>query len=120
MGVVGRLAFDTDRSDTRIHWDTAQRLGTGSLVALSPVGDNFKSKCWVATVACRILKGGLTPGENEGPETPPRIHILWADQSTAVMDPTVMMVMIETCQGYYEAVKHGMAGLRDAAKERLV
>jgi helicase required for RNAi-mediated heterochromatin assembly 1 len=85
---------------------------------LSPSSDNFKTQCFVAIVADRSIFGGLEPdfeaGESEN--TPPRIQIFWASPDTAVIDPSVEMVMLETKSGFFESVRHALVGLQHAAE----
>lgn len=72
----------------------------------------------LATIAFRVVVGGLEPGPDEGDDTPSRIHIFWADAADAVLDPQLDMVMIESKSGFFESVRHGMAGLRAASQEQ--
>lgn len=98
-------------------WGQSTRLTAGTLVALSPSSDNFKTQCFVAVVAARYLKGGLEPDPDQGEDvnTPPRIEIFWARQQGALLDPSMDLVMLETKGGYFEQVRHAMVGLQQAA-----
>ncbi|KAJ4204604.1 hypothetical protein NW759_014825 [Fusarium solani] len=116
-GPACRISFSTERSPTQVVWSQCTRLTTGTLVALSPSRDNFKTQCYVAVVAARYLIGGLEPnpddGENEN--TPPRIEIFWSNCQDAILDPSAELVMLEAKGGYFETVRHAMVGLQHAA-----
>ncbi|CAG7563053.1 unnamed protein product [Fusarium equiseti] len=117
-GPACQVSFSTECSESRIVWHQSSRLAPGKLVALSPSSDNFKTQCFVAIVADRSILGGLEPdfeaGENDN--TPPRIQFFWASPDTAVIDPSVEMVMLETKSGFFESVRHAMVGLQHAAE----
>ena len=118
-GAACRISFSTERSLDKVNWAQSKRLTVGSLIALSPRTDNFRSQCFVAIVASRKLTGGLEPdyqaGEDE--KDPPRIEIYWADPSNAKMDPSLELVMLEARGGYFEAVRYAMTGLQHASFE---
>ncbi|KAK5999232.1 Helicase required for RNAi-mediated heterochromatin assembly 1 [Cladobotryum mycophilum] len=117
VGPACRVAFSTERSQTKVLWRQSNRLNTGTLVVLSPKSDNFRTQCIVATVASRHIVGGLEPDPESGEDenTAPRIDLSWADYSTAPVDPTVEMVMLEAKSGYFENVHHVIVGLQHAA-----
>ncbi|KAI5463927.1 P-loop containing nucleoside triphosphate hydrolase protein [Mariannaea sp. PMI_226] len=119
-GAACRVSFSTERSPTRVIWGQSSRLTPGTLVALSPSGDNFNSKCFVAVVAAKYLRGGLEPDTEAGEDenTPPRIEIFWADSNDAIIDPSIDLVMIEAKGGYYEQVRHTMIGLQHAVQDQ--
>lgn len=117
-----RISFSTERSPDKVDWRQSKRLTPGSLVVLSPRSDNFKSQCYIAVVATRNLIGGLEPDYPKGEDdnTPPRIHIYWADPAHAKMDPSLELVMLEAKDGYFEAVRFAMTGLQRASFQELV
>jgi helicase required for RNAi-mediated heterochromatin assembly 1 len=80
----------------------------GTLVAISPKSDNFRTICLVATVAQRPYREGLD-------KNPPEIDIVWADVNQSIIDPDMDLVMVEARVGYYEAVRHTLIGLQMAA-----
>ncbi|KAM4060985.1 AAA domain-containing protein [Hirsutella rhossiliensis] len=83
----------------------ADCLMPGSLVALTPRSDSFRTKCFVATVANRF----------EGVDTrPPVVELFWADEGDAVVDPTLELVMLEPKGQYFESIRHTMTGLQHA------
>ncbi|RTE74678.1 hypothetical protein BHE90_010861 [Fusarium euwallaceae] len=116
-GPACRISFSTERSPTQVVWSQCTRLTSGTLVALSPSNDNFKTQCYVAVVAARYLIGGLEPNPDDGEDenTPPRIEIFWSNYQDAILDPSVELVMLEAKGGYFETVRHAMVGLQHAA-----
>lgn len=100
-----------------MNWFQSGRLTPGTLIALSPQSDAFKTQCMLATVAARPVIGGLVPDTEVGEDelTPPRIDVFWT--STAIIDPTAEMVMVEASGGYFETVRFPMLGLQHAALE---
>ncbi|KPM43311.1 Helicase required for RNAi-mediated heterochromatin assembly 1 [Neonectria ditissima] len=116
-GAACRIGFSTERSPSKVVWAQSGRLTAGTLIALSHRSDNFRTQCFVATVAARYLKGGLEPdpeaGENEN--TPPRIDIFWENHDDVLLDPSNDLIMIEAKGGYYKAVRYAMVGLQHAA-----
>ncbi|KAK6086018.1 helicase required for RNAi-mediated heterochromatin assembly 1 [Seiridium cupressi] len=109
IGPVCRIQFSTQRAGKRIRWTTSQRLTPGTIVAISTATDNFKSICKTAVVADRPIRAGLE-------KKPPTIEILWADTTDIVIDPTQELVMIESRRGYFEAVRHTLVALQQAAR----
>ncbi|KAJ4310673.1 hypothetical protein N0V84_010854 [Fusarium piperis] len=116
-GPACRISFSTERSPTQVVWNQCTRLTAGTLIALSPSRDNFKTQCYVAVVAARYLVGGLEPNRDDGEDenTPPRIEIFWSNYQDAILDPSVELVMLEAKGGYFETVRHAMLGLQHAA-----
>lgn len=80
----------------------------GKIVALSI--DNFTTDCRVAVIAQRPFEGGLD-------QNPPVVDIIWADPDEAIINPDQELIMIESRNGYYEAVRHALRGLQQAVKE---
>ncbi|KAH7136689.1 P-loop containing nucleoside triphosphate hydrolase protein [Dactylonectria estremocensis] len=116
-GPACRISFSTERSTSKVIWSQSKRLVAGTLVALSPRSDAFKTKCFVAIVAARYLNGGLEPDPQagEGENTPPRIEIFWGNHEDAILDPSIELMMIEATGGYYEPIRHALVGLQHAA-----
>ena len=105
LGPICRIIFSTRRADRRIKWKQSKRLLPGKIIALS--NDNFNKDCRVAVVAQRPFEGGLD-------QFPPSIDIFWGDAEQAVVDPDQDLVMIESRNGFYEAVRHALTGLQQA------
>jgi helicase required for RNAi-mediated heterochromatin assembly 1 len=117
-GLASRVSFSTERSPLCVNWEQSERLTPGSIIALSPSIDNFRSQCLVAVVAARPLYGGVLPDrkKDEDENTPPRIDIFWARPiEEAVFDPNCEMVMIQAKSGYYETVRYAMLGFQHEA-----
>lgn len=62
----------------------------------------------VATVAQRPYKDGLD-------QKPPLVDIIWANPLDAVVDPELELIMVESRSGYFEAIRHTLVGLQNAA-----
>lgn len=108
MGPMCQVQFSTARSGKKIRWTQTRRLTVGTLVALSPASDGFKTICMPAIISDHRIRDGLD-------QSPPTIHFQWANPQDAVMDPTQELVMIEPRYGYFEAVRHTMVGLQHVA-----
>ncbi|PNY23393.1 Helicase required for RNAi-mediated heterochromatin assembly 1 [Tolypocladium capitatum] len=103
IGASCRLSFSTAPSQKPGR--QSERLTPGTLVALSPRSDGFRSRCVVATVA-------IQPVEDD---SPPVIELFWANDGDAIIDPTLESVMLEPKGGYFEPLRHTMVGLQHAA-----
>ncbi|KND91763.1 Helicase required for RNAi-mediated heterochromatin assembly 1 [Tolypocladium ophioglossoides CBS 100239] len=97
IGAACRISFSTAPGSQ------SDRLTPGTLVALSPRSDNFRSKCMVATIAL-----------NDG-DSSPVVELFWANEGDAIIDPTLELVMLEPKGGYFEPLRHTMVGLQHAA-----
>ncbi|ODA84192.1 hypothetical protein RJ55_02710 [Drechmeria coniospora] len=97
-----RVSFSTDNDDSEMLGTAPERLLPGTLVALTPRADGFRTKCLVATVAACSDSGSA-------------VELTWALDTDAVMDPTTIFVMLEPKHGYFEANRHIMLGLQHAA-----
>ena len=84
----------------------------GSLVVLTPKGDNLQTKCIVATVAARPLENVLL--------SPPEIDIFFARPEEFEFDPQQEYVMIEDRTAYFEASRHTLRALQKLNQERFV
>lgn len=103
-----------------MNWGQSERLTPGTLVALSPSSDSFKTRCIPAIIAARPLIGGLEPDVEAGEDkyTPPRVDVFWDNENA--IDPTIELVMVEASGGYFETVRYPMLGLQHAALESCV
>ncbi|KAI1372519.1 P-loop containing nucleoside triphosphate hydrolase protein [Hypoxylon crocopeplum] len=108
LGPMCQVQFSTERSGKKIRWTQTRRLTVGTLVALSTVGDCFKTICMPAIISDHRIRDGLD-------QNPPTIHLQWANFNDAIMDPNQELVMIESRLGYFEAVRHSMVGLQHVA-----
>lgn len=91
-------------------WEQSKRLLPGSIVALTPAKDMFKSVCRIATVAARPLTSVQF--------NPPEIDLFWARPEDIEMDPLEEWVMVESRIGYFEAYRHTLRSLQKMAFER--
>jgi hypothetical protein len=80
LGLAFHIEFSHARAGKQIRWQQSSRLQQGTMVALSPANDNFRSICKIAIVAARPLEGGLD-------QNPPQIDIFWGEVDDAVFDP---------------------------------
>jgi len=99
----------------------------GTIVALTPERDMFRTTCKIAIVAGRQLAGGLDLN-------PPQIDLFWGIASEAVFDPVerklqnaeevfllieiLAYVMVEARSGYFESHRHMLVALQKLATER--
>jgi helicase required for RNAi-mediated heterochromatin assembly 1 len=79
------------------------------MLAVSTAKDMFKTVCKIATVAQRPFLGGLD-------QIPPEIDLFWARPVEAVFDPSEELVMVESRNGFFEAVRYVLVGLQLAAE----
>ncbi|KAL2062469.1 hypothetical protein VTL71DRAFT_6735 [Oculimacula yallundae] len=112
IGVASRIEFSCERAGMRIRWDQSKRLVQGTIVALTPEKDMFKTICKVATVASRVIDGGLD-------QDPPTIDLFWGDVKDIVIDPVEKYVMVESRAGYFEASRHTMVAMQKLMTERF-
>ncbi len=109
VGPACRIKFSTQRARRRIKWQHSRRLTAGTAVAITTAEDCFQSICKIATIAARPLSDGLD-------KSPPEIDIFWANVDDAVFDPAEELIMVESRNGYFEAVRHALVGLQHAAE----
>ena len=98
------------RVGKKIVWEQSKRLITGSLVALSPASDMFKTICRIAVVAARPLEAVQ--------QNPPEIDIYFGGPDEIEIDPQQEWVMVEARNGYYEAYRHTLRSLQKIAQEK--
>ncbi|PHH76832.1 hypothetical protein CDD80_1173 [Ophiocordyceps camponoti-rufipedis] len=87
LGVACRLSFSSLDRDAE---KQLEALMPGSLVVLSPENDEFRTKCFVGTVA-------PLPEEmdRDGPPPPKGVvDLYWADPADAVTDPSLKLTML--------------------------
>ncbi|OCK85603.1 P-loop containing nucleoside triphosphate hydrolase protein [Lepidopterella palustris CBS 459.81] len=108
-GLALRIAFSLSRVGKRIRWEQSKRLITGSLVALTPFEDMFKSKCIIATVAARPI---VTLEQN-----PPEISLFFARPEEIEHDTAQAYVMVEERTSFYEASRYTMLALQKLMRE---
>jgi len=111
-GIASRIRFSTARSGRTIKWSSSKRLTSGTLVALTPKDDYFKTKCILAIVAARPLQN-LESG------AAPEVDILFGDVNDLEIDSQNSYIMIEATQGYYEAYRHTLRALQKQSQELL-
>ncbi|KFZ06707.1 hypothetical protein V501_07158 [Pseudogymnoascus sp. VKM F-4519 (FW-2642)] len=109
LGAAARIEFSTERAGKRIRWPQSSRLQQGTMVALSPVHDKFKTICKVAIVAARPLAAVE--------QDPPQIDIFWASIEESEFDPTEEYVMVEAKSGYFEASRHMLVAMQKLMSE---
>lgn len=110
LGLSARIEFSFERAGKQIRWQQSKRLQQGTIVALTPVQDRFKTICKVAVVAARPLSGIE--------QNPPQIDLFWAGAKDAIFDPMVEYVMIEARSGYFEASRHMLVAMQKLMTER--
>ncbi|KMU83347.1 helicase required for RNAi-mediated heterochromatin assembly 1 [Coccidioides immitis H538.4] len=108
-GIAIRVQFSIARAGKNIVWEYSQRLTTGKIVALTPANDNFKSRCVVAVVAARPLEGLKSH--------PCQIDLFFANPDHAAFDYQQEWLMVESRNGYYEALRHTLLALQKMSKE---
>lgn len=104
-----RVTFSLRRIGTQIKWEQSKRLLPGTLLALSPTRDKFRTKCIVAVVAARPLAGLQ--------QNPPEIDIFFAESGEIEIDPQAEWVMVESRKGFYEGHRHVLKSLQMLANE---
>lgn len=108
-GIASRIRFSTARSGRKILWSASKRLTSGTLVALTPTKDEFRTKCILAIVAARPLQNLEV--------SPPEIDIIFGDIDDHELDSQNSYIMIEASSGYYEAYRHTLRALQKQSQE---
>ncbi|KAF2803286.1 P-loop containing nucleoside triphosphate hydrolase protein [Mytilinidion resinicola] len=108
-GLAVRVSFSLSRIGKRIRWEQSKRLITGTLVALTPADDMFKTTCILATVAARPL-AALE-------QNPPEIDLFFASPMDLELDPTRPYCMVEDRSSFFEASRHTMLALQKLMRE---
>ncbi|OHE93393.1 helicase required for RNAi-mediated heterochromatin assembly 1 [Colletotrichum orchidophilum] len=113
LGVMIRVTFSAVRARQLINWPASQRLVPGTIVALSPASDNFRTECIVAVVTGRydeLIGNSMAPPPLDLEFPDPRI-------TASVMEPDQEYVMVEARSNYFEAVRHVLEGLKKTAED---
>ena len=127
IGAGFRIEFSHNRAGKRIRWEQSKRLMQGTIVALSPMRDMFRSICKICVVAARPIVGGLD-------QNPPQIDLFWGSIEDAVFDPVERKMlpnldrcsansdpaylMVESRNGYFEASRDMLVALQKLETER--
>ena len=111
LGIAARITFSLRRIGKKVNWEQSKRLLTGTIIAISPAEDSFKSICHVAVVAARP-KAGLE-------QNPPEIDIFFAAPDEIQIDPQQEWLMVESRNGFYEGHRHTLQGLQVLSKENF-
>jgi helicase required for RNAi-mediated heterochromatin assembly 1 len=109
-GLAARVAFSLGRVKKFIRWKQSKRLITGTLVALSPANDAFKSQCILATVAARPLSGLEAAN-------PPEIDLFFARPQDFQLDTMRKWIMVECRSSFFEASRHTLSALQHMMHE---
>ncbi|KAF2759162.1 hypothetical protein EJ05DRAFT_485224 [Pseudovirgaria hyperparasitica] len=108
-GVAVRVVFSLRRVGKKIRWEQSKRLISGTLVALSPAADCFRSRCVMAVVAARPL-------DLLG-EYPPAVDLFFPNDEEMCLDSNEDMIMVENRAAYFESDRHTMVSLQKLMKE---
>ncbi|KAF2492777.1 P-loop containing nucleoside triphosphate hydrolase protein [Lophium mytilinum] len=108
-GLAVRISFSLSRIGKRIRWEQSKRLITGTLVALTPADDMFRTTCILATIAARPL-AALE-------QNPPEIDLFFASPNDVELDPTRPYCMVEDRSSFFEASRHTMLALQKLMRE---
>ncbi|CAG8285304.1 unnamed protein product [Penicillium salamii] len=110
-GLAIHVCFSTRRAGKEIAWASSDRLRPGTLVALSPLKNAFKSKCVVGVVAFRLL--------DEVQKDPPEVDIYLASYRDFDVDTQKEWIMVEARLGYFEETRHAMKALQKMSTEKF-
>ena len=110
-GIAIRVSFSLRRIQKKVRWIQSKRLRTGSIVALTPADDMFKSLCRVAVVAARPLEGLQ--------QIPPCIDLFFSSAKEIELDPQREWVMVEAKEAYFESYRHTLLALQKMTFERF-
>jgi helicase required for RNAi-mediated heterochromatin assembly 1 len=110
-GLGFRVVFSLSKVGKKVRWEQSKRLLAGSLVALTPSNDMFRTKCIVATVGARPMDL-IT-------EDPPKLDLFFAQPEDINLDPTIEYTMIEERTSFFEAVRHVGVSLQKMASEKF-
>ena len=92
-----------------VNWEQSKRLRTGTLVALTPARDGFRSKACIAIVAARPLAALQAD--------PPSIDLFFTSPDSLEIDPQQEWIMVESRNGFFEGHRHVLRGLQMLADE---
>ncbi|KAL6167289.1 hypothetical protein ACJQWK_06727 [Exserohilum turcicum] len=108
-GLATRVAFSLGRVKKHIRWAQSKRLITGSLVALSPTDDGFKTQCVLAVIAARPISALE--------QNPPEIDLFFARAEDQEIDPMRKWIMVECRGSFFEASRHTLLALQHLMRE---
>ncbi|KXH28741.1 helicase required for RNAi-mediated heterochromatin assembly 1 [Colletotrichum nymphaeae SA-01] len=113
LGVMVRITFSAVRARQLINWPASQRVVPGTIVALSPASDHFRTQCIVAVVTGRyddLARNSMAP---------PPLDLEFSDPNITAgfMEPDQEYVMVEARSNYFEAVRHVLEGLKQTAED---
>ncbi|XP_014552826.1 hypothetical protein COCVIDRAFT_19177 [Bipolaris victoriae FI3] len=108
-GLATRVAFSLGRAKKHVRWGQSKRLITGSLVALSPTDDAFKTQCVLAIVAARPISALE--------QNPPTIDLFFARPEDQEIDPMRKWIMVESRASFFEANRHTLLALQQLMRE---
>ncbi|KAF2084904.1 hypothetical protein K490DRAFT_47949, partial [Saccharata proteae CBS 121410] len=110
-GVGVRVVFSLGRLGKRINWEQSKRLRSGTMVALTPRNDMFRTECIVAVVAARPLA--------DLEKNPPELHLYFARPHEVQIDPSITWIMVEHRGSYFEGQKDTLCALQKLSRERF-
>jgi helicase required for RNAi-mediated heterochromatin assembly 1 len=104
-----RFNFSLSKVGRNIRWEQSKRLITGTLVALTPSDDMFRTKCIVAVVAARPLDGLK--------QNPPQVDLFFARAADLCIDSSIEFTIVEERASFFEAGRHTMMALQHVMRE---
>jgi helicase required for RNAi-mediated heterochromatin assembly 1 len=110
-GIGLRFNFSLSKVGRNIRWEQSKRLLTGTLVALTPSDDMFRTKCIVAVVAARPLDGLM--------QNPPQVDLFFARGADLCIDSSIEFTMVEERASFFEASRHTMMALQHMMREQF-
>ena len=110
-GIAARVQFSLRRVGKQVIWEQSKRLLQGSLIALTPANDMFKTICKVGIVAARPLSAVQ--------QEPPEVDIFFARSEDLEIDPHREWVMVESRIGYFESARWTLQALQKIHHEKF-
>ena len=110
-GIAARIQFSLRRVGKQVLWKQSRRLLQGSLVALTPASDMFKTICRVGVIAARPLSAVQ--------QEPPEVDIFFARPDEIEIDPHQEWVMVESRIGYFESARWTLQALQRLSHEKF-
>ena len=112
-GFAVKVEFGISLVEKKVRWAQSPRLRSGTIVALSPAKDRFRSICAIAVVASRPLAS-----VDVQPPRKPSIHLYFGDIAQLDVDPQLEWIMVEGSSGYWESSRHVLKALQSLSDER--
>ena len=109
-GLAVRIQFSLRRVGKKVLWEQSKRLLQGSLIALTPADDMFKTICKVGIVAARPLSAVQ--------QDPPEIDLFFPRPEDLEIDPHREWLMVESRIGYFESARWTLQALQKLSHER--